>query len=33
MAAPIHFRATQIGTEITDDFLELQVARALGAIT
>ena len=32
MAAPIHFRATQIGTEITDDYLELQVARALGAI-
>jgi len=32
MVAPIHFRASQIGLDISDDFLELQVDRMLGAL-
>lgn len=33
MVAPIHFRATQIGKPISDDYLQLQVDRALSQLT
>lgn len=32
MVAPIHFRASQVGHDITDDFLELQVDRLVDAL-
>ncbi len=32
MVAPIHFRASQVGTEITDEFLRLQVDRLLSEL-
>ncbi len=33
MVAPIHFRASQVGGEITDTFIELQVDRLMQALT
>jgi AcrR family transcriptional regulator len=33
MVAPIHFRASQVGNAITDNFLELQVERVLSALS
>ena len=32
MVAPIHFRASQVGIDITDDFLEIQVDRLVVAL-